>query len=269
MPTIVATTLPGAVPGISIVASGLTTTVTYELEGQGEDGRAYRPRGYRLFGEAGGGIVDSVFPLSGAITYVLRDRATGLSVATTTITPGFTYSSPVELSSYDGSLRIAADLASDRAGGLGTAWTMRRNVVDISGSSVRYATWDTPIEGGPTLSFRVRRGGQDAIRNLVASGDPIYVRTAVGWAGDLSASRLWAVEEAAYEFEGLDDETYLWSLKLAPTNDPTPRIRVAVSDWTAFNAAMVRKGWNYTDLQNFLATFPSWAAAATFDWSTL
>lgn len=262
--------LGGAVNAVSITPSGLTVGVEYEISGVGDDGRSYFPRGYLMKGGSERTVIDSVYPLTGSITYQLIERGTDQVLASSTITPTLTnISDPVQLVSFDGSMRIDGDLAADRSDGLGVSYTMRRNPVHTIGSGLEYATWDVPIEGGPTVGFRVRAAGMAAVRNLVASGAPIYLRTRPGWAGDVPAAGLWAIEGAKYSYEGLDDESFLWEFDLIPTRDPRPRVGQVISDWTAFNDAMVRLGWNYTDLQNFLATFNSWAEAATVDWSAM
>lgn len=262
--------LGGAVNAISVTPSGLTANVEYEISGVGADGRPYFPRGYLITGGSERTVVDSVYPLTGDVTYQIIERGTDQVLDSVTITPTLTnIADPVQLVSFDGSLRIDGDLAADRADGLSVGYTMRRNVVHTVGSGLEYATWDVPIEGGPTVGFRVRSAGMAAVRNLVASGAPIYLRMRPGWAGDVPAAGLWAVAEAGYTYEGLDDESYLWEFQLVPTRDPRPRVGQVISDWTAFNDAMVRLGWNYTDLQNFLATFNSWAEAATVDWSAM
>lgn len=252
---------------VRVTVTGLAVGDSVVIEGVSSSGSWRVPGGVFMASDSEVALIDNRAPFNVPVTY--QATVDGAVVATSDYPVMVPFDSPV-LQSLDGQVIVPFVLV---ANGLPMEPDMRVYTADVAGRGRPVSRYDSALDGGGSMSIRTTKAATAALRSIWRAGGPVVVRMAEPTRDYApteiltvvqAPSVMWdSVEGAAMGTERVHSLTYLLA------DDPDPSRPVTLNDWTDFNEAMVRLGWDYADLQDFLAGLPDWADAAQVLWSDM
>ncbi|WP_125777197.1 hypothetical protein [Antribacter gilvus] len=253
---------------VRITTETLVAGTRYRLVGVTADGQVWDVPGgtFTAASAATVTLVDNRTALNAVVTYRMLSASDGVVLLESVGSVVIDCESDIVLQSLDGAAVAFVDLANLDLSRTGQP---RFHESDVAGRRDRPARYDVALADDQVLVVEAEGAQTLAVQAMLVAGGPIVMRSTPGIGGPLfPASQL--VRAASWSSRRIGfSSLYQWSLTVAGTSDPEPSRAVALNSWADFNAAMVRLGWDYTQLNDFLAGLGDWESFSTVDWKTL